>query len=338
MSVRQRQEVEALLRLGARLGGRLSDVFPAHTDHEPPGPRGCGASLKGQLDLFAHSRTVILLNDLSDSLLEHNTARVRERLQLLRAEAPGHPALDALGTLCGALEQWPAATTGAGDTAKVVEWLDSEVAQAAASALGTSAPPFMRSLWRALAVSVASQPYDPAHPQSHCAHCHLRAGDAPAALTAVATIHGRDLDPFVLQWVTLARHRTSGWHASRAPLFTLALTAPQHLPAVLTALADPSLHGAWERFWLDCAWLDPLDTTAGAWFPAWYLIEHPALRFDEPVAAADPDASPARAFQATRLLLALEPSGYGAALISARAELRRIDARLFEHYMSRRES
>jgi hypothetical protein len=313
-------------------------VLPAQTGHEPPGPGGCGPPLKGQLDLFAHSRTVILLNDLIDSLVEHNTARARERLQLLRAEAPGHPALDALGTLCEALEQWPAATNGAGDTARVVEWLDSEVARAAASALGTSAPTFMRSLWRALAVSVASQSYDPSHPQSHGAYCYLRAADASAALKAVASIQGRDLDPFILQWLTLARHRTAGRHACRAPLFTLALTAPQYLSAVLTALADPSLHGDWERFWLDCAWLDPRDATAGAWFPAWYLIEHPAIRLDEPVAAADLDTSPARAFQATKLLLALEPSGYGAALISARAELRRIDARLFEHYMSRRES
>jgi hypothetical protein len=313
-------------------------VLSAHTDHEPAGPGGCGPSLKGQLDLFVHSRTVILLNDLIDSLLEHNGARGRERLQLLRAEAPGLPALDALGTLCEALERWPVATTGAGGTARVVEWLDSEVARAAASALGTSAPTFMRSLWRALAVSVASQSYDPAHPRSHCAYCYLRAGDAPAALEALATIRGRDLDPFILQWVTLARHGTAGWHACRAPLFTLALSAPQHLPSVLMGLADPSLHSDWERFWLDCAWLDPRDATAGAWFPAWYLIEHPARRFDEPVTAADLDTSPARAFQATKLLLALEPSGYGAALISARAELRRINARLFEHYMSRRES
>jgi hypothetical protein len=97
-------------------------VPSAHTDHEPAGPGGCGPSLKGQLDLFVHSRTVILLNDVIDSLLEHNGARGRERLQQLRAEAPGLPALDALGTLCEALERWPVAMTGAGGTARVVEW------------------------------------------------------------------------------------------------------------------------------------------------------------------------------------------------------------------------
>ncbi|TLY57299.1 MAG: hypothetical protein E6K52_14755 [Gammaproteobacteria bacterium] len=98
------------------------------------------------------------------------------------------------------------------------------------------------------------------------------------------------------------------------------------------------MHADWERFWLDCAWLDARQTMAGSWFPAWYLIEHPATRIDEPLAVRDPDAPPAQAFKLTQLLLALEPGGYGAALIAARAELRRIDARLFRHYMSRRES
>jgi len=68
------------------------------------------------------------------------------------------------------------------------------------------------------------------------------------------------------------------------------------------------------------------------------LIEHPATRVDEPVAVGNPDASPVSAFQATKLLLTLESGGHGADLISARAELRRIDARLFRHYMSRREA
>jgi hypothetical protein len=276
------------------------------------------------------------MNDLVDSLLERSTTHMSERLQLLRTEAPGHPGLEALGTLHESLAQWPVGVAGPSDTAKVVEWLDGEVAPAAAAVLGASAPTFMRSLWQELALAVAAHTYDPVYPQSHCANCHLRAGDGPAALEAVATIEGRDLDPFVLQWTTLARYRIAGWYACRVPFFTLALTAPQHLPATVTAMADPSLLGDWERFWLDCAWLDPRETTAGSWFPAWYLIEHPATRIDEPVAVGNPEASPVRAFQTTKLLLTLELAGHGAALISARTELQRIDAHLFRHYMSRR--
>jgi len=152
---------------------------------------------------------VILLNDLIDSLLERNPARARECLQLLRAEAPGHPALHALQNLYTALEQWPVATTDASGTAKVVQWLDSEVAHAATNVLGTSAPTFMSSLWRELAVAVASQAYDPAYPQAHSAL--VRAG-MPAALQAVTTIPGRDLDLFVVQW---RRWRATAHQAGR---------------------------------------------------------------------------------------------------------------------------
>ena len=315
---------------------RFSHMLVSRSDGDPPRRAGQRESLKGQLDLFAHSRTVVLLNDVIDSLLERNTARVSERLQLLRAEAPGLPALDALTTLRGTLERWPVAMAGTRDVGSVIEWLDCEVAGAAAVALGSSAPVFMHSLWLDLANAIAGQAYDPVHPRSHDAYCHLRAGDAAAALKALSRVQGHDLDPFILQCLTWARYLTSGWHACRAPLFTLALTAPGHLLATLTSLGDPALRADWERFWVDCAWLDPRDERAGAWFPAWYLIEHPATRIDEPVTAGDPDALPARAFQTMRRLLALEPGGYSSALIDARAELRHIDERLLRHYMSRR--
>src|SRR5919109_2309377 len=269
----------------------------------------------GQLDLFAHSRTVMLLNDLMDSILERDAAGVRKHLELLRAEAPGHPALNSFGSLGEALERGPASTTGPGDTARVVDWLDSEVARAAASALGPAASAFMRSLWHELALAVASQPYDPTHPRSHCAYCYLRAGDARAALQAVATIEGRDLDPFVLQCVILAQHGASGWHACRSPFFTLAFTAPQHLAATVTTVSDPSLHADWERFWGDCIWLDQRDEMAGAWFPAWYLIEHPATRVAGVVTGEESDAPWARAFRAMRVLLVLERNGYAVPLI-----------------------
>ncbi len=195
----------------------------------------------------------------------------------------------------------------------------------------------MRRLWCELAVALAGQAYEPAHPRSHEAYCYLRAGNAPAALQALTRIHGHDLDPSVLQWITWARYLTSGWHACRAPLFTLALTAPEYLSATLATLADAALSADWERFWLNCIWLDPREMKAAAWFPAWYLIEHPATRIEEPVAAVDLDAPPARAFRTLKRLLTLEPAGYGPALIGARAELRRVDERLFRHYMSRRE-
>jgi len=295
--------------------------------------------LTGQLDLFAHSRATILLNDLIDSVLERDTTRIDQLLELLRVEAPGHPALNSFGALRQVLEHWPPANTARpADTERVVEWLDLHVSQTAASVLGAAASSFMRSLWHELAEAVADQLYDPTHPRSHRVYCHLRAGDGRRALEALATIEGRERDPFLLHYATLARYHTSGWHACRSQFFTLALTAPQHLPATLTVLSDPSLNADWEGFWTDCIWLDQRDETSAGWFPAWYLIEHPATRLADMVAAEDSDGPWARAFRTMTVVLTLERCGYGDRLIAARAELQRIDPRLFAHYMTRRES
>ncbi|MGH8319982.1 MAG: hypothetical protein ACREUL_18755 [Steroidobacteraceae bacterium] len=295
--------------------------------------------LTGQLDLFAHSRTMILLNDLIDSVLERDTPRVDQLLDLLRAEAPGHPALNSFVALREVLKHWPPANTaGPADTERVLEWLDSHVTRTATSVLGAAAATFIRSLWHELADTVADQRYDPTRPRSHCVYCHLRAGDGRRALEALSTIEGRERDPFLLHYAILARYDTSGWHACRSEFFTLALTAPHQLPATLTALSDPSLHADWEGFWTDCIWLDQRDETSAGWFPAWYLIEHPATRLADVVAAEDFDAPWAKAFRTMKTLLTLERCGYDERLIAARAELQHIDARLFAHYMTRRES
>ena len=303
---------------------------------EVPGLTGQGRAVRGQLDLFTHSRTAILINDLIDSLLERNMAGVTERLQVLRTEAGGHPALQSLEILTGALERWPVPATAAAHSARLIGWLDSEVERAAGRVLGTSAQDFMRPFWRELAQALAGQPYDRTLPRAHSAYCYLRAGEARAALETLSAIESHDPgDPFLLQWETVARYRAFGWRAARGSFFTLALRAPAQLIEALTEMRDSALLADWERFWLECAWLEPRDVIGASWFPAWYLIEHPATRLEEPLTLGDLDSSPARAFQVIRRLQALDPFGHGVALIAARADLQRIDQQMFRHYMSR---
>ena len=101
----------------------------------------------------------------------------------------------------------------------------------------------------------------------------LRAGEARAALEALGAIKSQDHgDPFLLQWETIARYRAFGWRAARGSFFTLALRAAEHLTGTLTEMGDSGLSADWERFWLECAWLDPGDVIGACWFPAWYLI------------------------------------------------------------------
>jgi len=70
---------------------------------------------------------------------------------------------------------------------------------------------------------------------------------------------------------------------------------------------------------------------ASAWFPAWYLIEHPATRIDEGRYRALPRRPAGEGVSGDDYCWPLEPGGHGAPLISARVQLRRIDARLFRY-------
>jgi hypothetical protein len=73
-----------------------------------------------------------------------------------------------------------------------------------------------------------------------------------------------------------------------------------------------------------------------AWFPAWFLLEHPSLRVDSETAAHAAPIPPAQAYLCVGRLLDLEKRGYSQALLSARARLREIAPDLFALYMARR--
>jgi hypothetical protein len=61
----------------------------------------------GQLDLFVHSRAVILTNDTINALLAREAAQASACLGRLGAEVPDYGALNALENLSRALSEWP---------------------------------------------------------------------------------------------------------------------------------------------------------------------------------------------------------------------------------------
>ena len=292
----------------------------------------------GQLDLFIHSCAVILANETIDALLAHEAGRAGGCFDRLRAGAPDHWALESLHTLCRALADWPLPSATPAEIADAVRTLEAGVQPAADVALGDKAPRFMRPFWRDLADAARLHAYDAAFPQSHCAGLYLRCGDPPAAATAADSIPNRDDNADALHWLAVAHYRMVGLDAARAQLMRLALLAPQRLATTLADIADPLLHRDWSAFCAACYWLDPHDTTMAAWFPAWYLAEHPGMRIAPDEANNLPTTPAAETYVAIARVLELEKSGYSAELVAARSRLRDLDAELFAHYMARREA
>lgn len=287
----------------------------------------------GQLDLFADAGAILYANDCIAALLRRDALRAVECLEHLGREDPSHRTLDALWILCRSLREWPRPASTPADITAAVHRLESEVQPAADAVLGGQAPDFLRPFWRELAEAAESFPYDPDLPDAFGAALYLRCQNHAAALRAAESIPNRDGTPDALHWLALAHYGLEGLEASRPALLRLALLAPERLSETLDQLGNPVLRRDWKAFQAACGWLEPDEATA-AWFPAWYLLEHPGT---PPVSGPLPlpDTPAAQVLAIIERLNALETQGHSAELVGARSRLRDLAPELFGLYMER---
>lgn len=109
----------------------------------------------------------------------------------------------------------------------------------------------------------------------------------------------------------------------------------QRAAEALDALRDELLDRDCQRFNGACEWEGVPDAELPAWFPAWYLVEHPAVRAELDYFDA-PATRPAEAARLVRHLLDLESRGDWHKIASARDKLRKLNEDLFALYMARR--
>jgi hypothetical protein len=274
-----------------------------------------------QLDIFADSRDTWLGNALIDALIARDAAQAVVALEELRKEAPDHPHLSAFGLLRDFLRdgEWDALPV-----AHAVRRAETELIPACA-ALGGRAEEFLCHFWRRL-VQRATAPYDPACPDAHAAALWLRAGDYEKADAAAGEVPGSDQLPEVLRWRCVAKHRLGGLDAALPFVMRLAWNAPERMSAMVAELGDPLLIRAWREFGTALGDLD------AAWFPAWFLHEHPGTLLP----ADAPQSAPAAAAGAVARLLDLEKRGHSTALVNLRGQLRALGETFYGFYMARR--
>jgi hypothetical protein len=288
-----------------------------------------------QLDLFLDSQAVTLANDAIGALAARDAERASAALGRLRAEAPTYPGIDALERLAIALAAWSAPRADAAAIECAVDWLERNVAPAADQTLGEGSRRFIAAFFRDLADAARGLAYEPARPRAHRAWLCLRCGEWEEAMTAAETIAEPGATPDVIHWRCVARYRCEGLGAARPELFALAWRAPSRFRLVLAELADELLQGEWQRFESASEWESVNESELPEWFPAWYLLEHPAAgaAFRDAAFPASPAA------EATRLLLdllELEKRGHAQRLVGKRARLRELNRELFALYMANR--
>lgn len=289
-----------------------------------------------QLDIFEHSRDVILRNDVVNALQRREAPAARSAWQALSAEFPLDASVAPLDSLIGALEQAACAPLPDHDAVRDARRaLDDDLALAARRILGeTGSVSWLAPLWRALAQRAASLPYRAARSDDHAAPLWLRAGDTAAAAEVVAGIESWRRIPAPLGWMIEARHRTDGLEAIWALLAELAWLSPVRFDDVSRRLGDPSLDKLRKQF--DASFEGEGGTGDLAWLPAWLLVEKsalaPLLRQAQPTRHGAPE-------QTMRLLLellGLERQGRHRELVERRRVLRELHPFLYGAYMKTR--
>ncbi len=288
-----------------------------------------------QLDLFLDSRAVILANEVIDTLAARDPARAAATLERLGREASEHPALPALEALAGAVAGWRKPDADPAAIVCAVQWLDNEVAPAAKRVLGSVAQAFIGGFFRDLADAARGLAYEPARATAHRAWLCLRCAEWADAEEAARAIPGSTQNADALHWLCLARYRRHGLAAARSSLFALAWYAPQRLPSIVAELGDELLDWDWQAFERACEWESVDEAELPAWFPAWYLLEHPVVG-KELSDATFPDTPPASAARLLLELVELERQGNQRRLVGGRERLRRLNPEFFSLYMARR--
>lgn len=290
-------------------------------------------SAGAQLDLFLDSRGVALVNDVIAALVARDAPSAVAAVARLRSHEPRSRALPALDALTSALAAWRLPAAGAQAIARAATWIDNDVAAAARQVMGSAAEAFIAGFFRELADAARGLAYSEAQPTAHRAWLCLRCGAWAEAEEAALSIG--QTTPDALQWLAIASYRQRGLAAARPALFALAWHAPQRLASTLAELRDELLDRDWQRFSVASEWTSVTDGELPAWFPAWYLLEHPAASdelnfFDAPI------NPPAEAARLLKRLYSIERRGHWRELCVQRGKLRALNAEIFTLYMARR--
>jgi len=288
-----------------------------------------------QLDLFLDSQAVTLANQTIAALSAGDAGLAATSLATLHCEAPDYPNLRALDTLTRALAEWrrPAANPAA--IAETVTWFDREIGPAAKLGLGPAAQAFVGAFFRDLAEVARGVAYEAMHPMAHSASLCLRCGEWAGAEEAARAIPRANQTPDALHWLCVARYRRRGLAAARSSLFALAWHEPQRVASILTELGDELLDRDWQAFEGACEWENVETAQLPAWFPAWFVLEHPVVA-KELENAEFPDSPPANAVRLLLHIIELERHGNWRTLAVQREQLRGVSPDLFAVYMRRR--
>lgn len=288
-----------------------------------------------QLDLFADSRDTQLRNDVVNALRHYQADVARTALHKLAAEFSADTQLPTLEVLLAALES--AATNPCADHAEAGvrrAWLEQSLQPAACRLFGNSEGfAWSQRFWHALANACTALPFTAAAERTAAPALWIEAKQWEEAKLAIQRIPSWQRQPVPLSWMLSIDLATQELDACWAMLAELAWLAPERLSAILQDSAPPALAALNRQF--RRAFDGDDEAVDVAWFPAWLLIEHPALAVHLRSARVS-DHTPAQVTRLLMELLLLEKQGRHQELVGKRKRLRDLQPWIFGEYMKSR--
>ncbi len=289
-----------------------------------------------QLDIFDHSRDIMLRNDVLDALQRREVRVARTAWGVLHEAFPHDEALAPLSVLIEELA--PPTNAAFPDHASVRgvrRQLTEQVVPAALRLLGDEAgAAWLDPVWGRMAERAARLPFRAEHDEDHAASLWLQARDWPAAARAVERVESWRRIPAPLAWMVEARYRIEGLDAVWDLLAELAWLSPGRFDALRRRLCDSVWDKLHKRF--DSSFEGEGRIGDLAWFPAWLLTETPGLAHLLGRAQSSQQDAPERAMRLLLDLLALERQGRHRDLVERRKNLRDLNAALYEAYIKTR--
>ena len=287
-----------------------------------------------QLDIFEHSRDVVLRNAVIDALRECDAGACAQSVAALLAECGADPLLPVFSLLCEKLHT-PIPKPIAREAAiAILQELDDAVASAAHAVFGKDARAWLSPFYADLAASIADYPFDSGRESLHAAPLLLRGGrwmDAAASIEAIASWRRQ---PAPLAWMIEARCRIAGFDAIMPLLAELAWMAPARAQVLVPRLELPAIDRLVRNF--DAEFEGENTPDDFAWFPAWALIADGRLAELLRLCQAGTNTCTEYCTRIVLDLLLFERQGRHAELVAGRRKLRELHPALFARYMQGR--
>ena len=273
-----------------------------------------------QMDLFSDNPVVALTTGIANALAAADALEATRLLDALYAKQPNHPDLAGFDRL---LEVLARIDRPVADCRELLEFICG-VTSSAGRLLGARARDLLVPLWRHLAESLRALPYSPDEPQLHASYAWSQAQDWQAVKSSVlAEPQWWQQAPLDLRLVESALRRRQRAEALSA-WFQLCWHVPEKAGEAVETLRGSDLHALWQRF-LDC---DDEALAAGD-FPAWLLLQEPALARQLPADLPPGDTAAEEHYRLVHRWLAARAAGREAQDLALRRQLKERQPALF---------